>query len=248
MSEPFIVVDNVSRTFIGKNSVTAIQDVSFSMEKGEFLCIVGQSGCGKSTLLRIMSGIDPVHEGTVTIGGNLVEKPSRTRGMVFQEPRLLDWMTVRGNVGFALTGKKEPDQEQRIDDYISLVGLNDFKNAYPRELSGGMAQRVGIARALVNRPEVLLMDEPFGALDYMTKISMQNELLKIRERSRMTVIFVTHDIDEAVYLSDRILVLSRNPGKIKKIIRNDMPEPRDRNSSEFLEVRKQVYDCFFTNS
>ena len=248
MTNDYITVNNVSRTFAGEKEFTAIQDVSFTMGKGEFLCIVGQSGCGKSTLLRIMAGIDPVHEGEVTINGTLVDKPDKTRGVVFQEARLLDWMNVRSNVGFALQKMSKAEKEALIDEYIALVGLTDFKKSYPRELSGGMAQRVSIARALVNRPEVLFMDEPFGALDYMTKINMQNELLRIRERSSMTVIFVTHDIDEAVYLSDKILVMSKNPGKVKEIIQNTQPFPRDRNSQEFLNIRKQVYDCFFVNN
>ena len=247
MAQAFITVDNVSRTFAGENAVTAIQDMSFTMQKGEFLCIVGQSGCGKSTLLRIMAGIDPVHEGKVTINGASVNGPDRTRGVVFQEARLLDWMTVEKNVAFPLQGLTKAEKSRLVEEYVALVGLMDFKKAYPRELSGGMAQRVSIARALVNRPEVLFMDEPFGALDYMTKINMQNELLKIREKSRMTVIFVTHDIDEAVYLSDNILVMSKNPGKVKEIIHNTLPFPRNRNSEAFLGIRKQVYDCFFIN-
>ena len=159
---------------------------------------------------------------------------------------MLDWMNVRQNVGFARRDMKKEEKRKLVDEYISLVGLSDFKKSYPRELSGGMAQRVSIARALVNRPEVLFMDEPFGALDYMTKINMQNELLRIREKSEMTVIFVTHDIDEAVYLSDRILVMSKNPGMVKEIIDNTQPFPRDRNSEEFFAIRKKVYDCFFT--
>ncbi len=247
MAEDFIVVDNVSRTFTGENTVTALQDISFTLQKGEFLCIVGQSGCGKSTLLRIMAGIDSKQEGTVRINGRLVDKPDKSRGVVFQESRLLDWMNVGQNVGFALTGFSASEKHTLVDEYVSLVGLAEFKNSYPRELSGGMAQRVSIARALVNQPEVLFMDEPFGALDYMTKINMQNELLKIRNNNKMTVIFVTHDIDEAVYLSDRILVMSKNPGKIKKMIKNDMAFPRDRNSEAFFKIRKQVYDCFFIN-
>ena len=247
MAEEFITVDNISRTFSGENTVTALQDISFSMQKGEFLCIVGQSGCGKSTLLRIMAGIDPVHEGTVRINGKLVDKPDKSRGIVFQESRLLDWMDVSQNVGFPLSGLSKMEKEMLVSEYVSLVGLSDFKKSYPRELSGGMAQRVSIARALVNQPEVLFMDEPFGALDYMTKINMQNELLRIRNNNKMTVIFVTHDIDEAVYLSDRILVMSKNPGKVKKIIENDVAFPRDRNSEAFFRIRKHVYDCFFVN-
>lgn len=248
MTGNFIEVDNVSRTFTGENTVTALQDISFTMQRGEFLCIVGQSGCGKSTLLRIMAGIDPVHEGTVKINGKPVTGPDKSRGVVFQESRLLDWMSVSQNVGFPLSGMSKAEKTALVNDYVSLVGLSDFKNSYPRELSGGMAQRVSIARALVNQPEVLFMDEPFGALDYMTKINMQNELLKIRNNNTMTVIFVTHDIDEAVYLSDKILVMSKNPGKIKKMIPNDQAFPRDRNSESFFKIRKQVYDCFFVNN
>lgn len=248
MGKEFIIVDNVSRTFTGEKTITAIQDISFTMEKGEFLCIVGQSGCGKSTLLRIMAGIDAVHEGAITINGSMVKGPDKTRGMVFQEARLLDWMNVSQNVGFPLQGMQKEEKKKLVDEYVTLVGLSDFKKSYPRELSGGMAQRVSIARALVNRPEVLFMDEPFGALDYMTKINMQNELLRIREKSKMTVIFVTHDIDEAVYLSDKILVMSKNPGKVKEIIHNSLPFPRNRNSEEFMAIRKQVYDCFFINN
>ena len=247
MAEEFIKVDNISRTFTGENTVTALQDISFAMQRGEFLCIVGQSGCGKSTLLRIMAGIDPIHEGTVKINGKPVIRPDKSRGVVFQEPRLLDWLNVNQNVGFPLSGMSKAEKAVLVAEYVSLVGLSDFKNSYPRELSGGMAQRVSIARALVNQPEVLFMDEPFGALDYMTKINMQNELLKIRSNNTMTVIFVTHDIDEAVYLSDKILVMSKNPGKIKKIIPNDQDFPRDRNSESFFKIRKQVYDCFFVN-
>ncbi|MCR5486154.1 MAG: ABC transporter ATP-binding protein [Lachnospiraceae bacterium] len=245
MADAFITVDNIGRTFTGENTVTALQEISFSLNKGEFLCIVGQSGCGKSTLLRIMSGVDPIHEGKVTINGKVVDKPDPSRGMVFQESRLLSWMTVSQNVGFALKEKEKEKRNQLIDEYVSLVGLADFRHSYPRELSGGMAQRVSIARALVNQPEVLFMDEPFGALDYMTKINMQNELLRIRGKNQMTIIFVTHDIDEAVYLSDTILILSKNPGKVKKVIQNTLPSPRNRNSEEFLEIKKQVYDCFF---
>ncbi len=247
MTEAFINVDSVSRTFSGEKSITAIQDISFTIEKGEFICIVGQSGCGKSTLLRIMAGIDPIHKGTVMINGSAVTKPDKKCGVVFQEARLLDWMNVCDNVGFPLQGLSKSKKTELIDEYVALVGLSDFKKSYPRELSGGMAQRVSIARALVNRPEVLFMDEPFGALDYMTKINMQNELLRIREKSNMTVIFVTHDIDEAVYLSDRILVMSKNPGRVKRIIQDDLAFPRDRNSEAFLNIRKQVYDCFFIN-
>ncbi len=178
----------------------------------------------------------------------MVTRPDRTRGIVFQEARLLDWMNVSGNVGFPLQNMTREGKRKLVDEYIALVGLTDFRKSYPRELSGGMAQRVSIARALVNRPEVLFMDEPFGALDYMTKINMQNELLRIREKSDMTVIFVTHDIDEAVYLSDRILVMSKNPGQVREIIPNTLPFPRDRNSEAFLGIRKQVYDCFFINN
>ena len=244
----FIVVDHVTRVFEGKGPInsqfTAVKDVSFTVRRGEFICIVGPSGCGKSTLLRGIAGVDADHEGRVAIDGDIVTGPSKRRGMVFQEARLFAWMNVSQNIAFALNDISKTEKETLVKEHIDTVGLNGFENALPKQLSGGMAQRVSIARALVNKPEVLLMDEPFGALDYITKISMQNELIKIQQKEKMTVLFITHDIDEAVYLSDRVIVMSKNPGMIKEIIDCPLGRPRNRNSQEFISVRKKIYENF----
>ena len=244
----YISVSNISKTFERKGErVKALDDVSFTVDKGNIVCIVGASGCGKSTLLRAIAGLDPVHEGTVTIGGKEVTRPQKTRGVVFQEHRLFPWMTVEKNIGFALGGRSGDEKRDIIKRNIELVGLSGFERSYPKQLSGGMAQRAGIARALANDPDVLLLDEPFGALDTFTKIAMQNELKRIQRQSGTTMIMVTHDIDEAVYLSDKVIVLSSRPGKIKRTVSVDLSVPRDRNSYEFLQIRKLIYDEFFTD-
>ena len=207
---------------------------------------MGSSGCGKSTLLRAICGLDADHEGTVWIDGTEITGPNKHRGMVFQEHRLFPWLTVSQNVGYALNDISKEEKQEKVKQYIELVGLNGFENSYPRELSGGMAQRAGIARALVNNPSVLFLDEPFGALDAFTKISMQKELKRIQKRSHTTMLLVTHDIDEAVYLADQIIVMSERPGRIQRIVPVQLPEPRDRNSYEFVEIRKIIYNEFFS--
>ncbi len=242
----YVVVNGVSRRFKKDNKeFHALEDIHFSVEKGEMVCIVGASGCGKSTLLRAISGLDPEHDGEVYVDQKLVTKPEKTRGMVFQEPRLFPWLTVFRNVAFAINGMNKKQRAQLVMDHLKLVGLNDFAKAFPKQLSGGMAQRAGIARALVNNPPLLLLDEPFGALDTFTKMSMQSELKRIQEKSKTTMIMVTHDIEEAVFLSDRIVVLTSRPGKIKEIIKVNLPYPRDRNSLEFVKIRKHIFDLFF---
>ena len=244
----YISVSNISKTFERKGErVKALDDVSFTVDKGNIVCIVGASGCGKSTLLRAIAGLDPVHEGTVTIDGKEVTRPQKTRGVVFQEHRLFPWMTVEQNIDFALGGRNGEEKRNITKRNIELVGLSGFEKSYPKQLSGGMAQRAGIARALANDPDVLLLDEPFGALDTFTKIAMQNELKRIQRQSGTTMIMVTHDIDEAVYLSDKVIVLSSRPGKIKRTVSVDLPVPRNRNSYEFLQIRKLIYDEFFTD-
>lgn len=243
----FITVSGLTRQFSSaEGTLTALSDVSFTVKKGEMICIVGASGCGKSTLLRAVAGLDPEHEGSVTIDGREIVRPEKTIGIVFQEHRLFPWLTVEKNIGFALNGVSREERAERVSRYIRLVGLNGFEKALPAQLSGGMAQRAGIARALVNEPPVLLLDEPFGALDAFTKITLQDELKRIQKESHTTMLMVTHDIDEAVYLSDRVIVLSSRPGRIREILPIDLPEPRDRNSMEFLEVRRRVYAPFFS--
>ena len=245
----YIQIDHVNKFFDrGEEKLQILDDISFSVEKGQIACIVGASGCGKSTLLRAIAGLDPNHEGKILVDGQEVLKPEKTRGMVFQEHRLFPWMTVKKNIAYALNGYDSKEKWELVKAHINLVRLNGFENSYPRQLSGGMAQRAGIARALVNNPPVLLLDEPFGALDTFTKINMQSELKRIQKESGTTMILVTHDIDEAVFLADKIIVLSNRPGKIKEIISVDLQEPRDRNSIEFLNIRRKIYEQFFDDS
>ncbi len=246
----YITVKGLHKYFSQRDSeqMHILDDINFSVKKGEVICIVGSSGCGKSTLLRAICGLDAEHEGTVLIDGIEITKPDKHRGMVFQEHRLFPWLTVEQNVGYALNNVSREDKKRKVQHYIDLVGLNGFEKSYPRELSGGMAQRAGIARALVNKPSVLFLDEPFGALDAFTKISMQKELKKIQKKSHTTMLLVTHDIDEAVYLADRIIVMSERPGRIRRIVPVDLPKHRDRNSYEFVEIRKIIYNEFFNEN
>lgn len=243
----FITVAGLTRQFSSaEGTLTALSDISFTVNKGEMICIVGTSGCGKSTLLRAVAGLDPEHEGSVTVDGRKIVRPEKTIGIVFQEHRLFPWLSVEKNIGFALNGISGEERAERVSKYIRLVGLESFEKSLPSQLSGGMAQRAGIARALVNEPPVLLLDEPFGALDAFTKLTLQDELKRIQRESHTTMLMVTHDIDEAVYLSDRVIVLSSRPGQVREIIPVDLPEPRDRNSMEFLEVRRKVFARFFS--
>lgn len=242
----YLQVQHVSRTFDTPNGkLEVLRDINFQVARGEIVCIVGASGCGKSTLLRAIAGLDMGHEGDVIIDGKKVTRPEKSHGMVFQEHRLFPWLTVEQNVGYALDGVSKEEKARRVKEYIDLVGLTGFEKSYPGQLSGGMAQRGGIARALVNEPSVLLLDEPFGALDTFTKISMQEELKRIQKESRTTMVMVTHDIDEAVYLSNHVVVLSSRPGTIREIIKVELSEPRNRNSYEFLEIRRKIYQLFF---
>ncbi|WP_141264315.1 MULTISPECIES: ABC transporter ATP-binding protein [unclassified Neomoorella] len=220
----------------------ALQDLSFSVFPREFLCILGPSGCGKTTLLRIIAGLEPDYQGTVTLEGEPISGPGLERGVVFQEHRLLPWLTVTENLELALHKSNNGGKRELIRSYVQLVGLSGFEDAYPSQLSGGMAQRVAIARALINKPKLLLMDEPFGALDALTRLRMQQEILRIWEKEKTTVLLVTHDIEEAVYLGDKIIVLSQRPGTIKRIVEVNIPRPRNRSEPRFLQVRRQIYD------
>jgi sulfonate transport system ATP-binding protein len=196
-------------------------------------------------LLRIIAGLERQFGGEVELNGSLVTGPGVDRGFVFQEHRLLPWLTVAQNVGFGLQSLPKAQKQELVSEHIQLVGLSGFEEAYPHQLSGGMAQRAGIARALVNRPGILLLDEPFGALDAMTKIQMQQEILRIWEIEKMTMILVTHDIEEAVYLGDRVVVMAKQPGRIKKIVSVELPRPRDRNGADFGYAKKLIYQDFF---
>lgn len=227
------------------HTVTALSGIDLTIRAGSVVSIVGSSGCGKSTLLRIVAGLDTAYEGTAALGGARIRGPGLDRGMVFQEHRLLPWLTVEQNIAFGLNGLGAAETKRRVEEHLELVGLSAFARAYPGQLSGGMSQRVAIARALANRPEVLLLDEPFGALDALTRIQMQQEVLRIWQAERTTMILVTHDIDEAIYLGDEVVVMSARPGTVRTVIPVKLPRPRDRNSQPFAEIRKRIHAEFF---
>jgi sulfonate transport system ATP-binding protein len=236
-------IEIVHKAFSGsKGTLLALKDILLTINPGEFVCIVGGSGCGKTTLLRIIAGLETEYEGAVFLDGNKLTGTGLDRGVVFQEHRLLSWLTVHDNVGFGLAGLPAEERSRDIRHYISLVGLDKFEYEYPHQLSGGMSQRVAIARALAGRPEVLLLDEPFASLDALTRMRMQQEILRIWEAERTTVVLVTHDIEEAVYLADRVVIMSSQPGSIKKVLPVRLSRPRDRTDLEFVRLRKSVHD------
>jgi sulfonate transport system ATP-binding protein len=225
--------------------VVALDDVSLEVRPGEFLSIIGGSGCGKSTFLRIVAGLERHDSGSVTVDGARIAGPSRERGLMFQDSRLLPWLTVERNVALAVSRLPGAEARARVGEALELVGLAGFERAYPHQLSGGMAQRAALARVLVHKPRVLLLDEPFGALDALTKIQMQQELLRIWSAERPTVILVTHDIEEAVFLGDRVAIMSSRPGTIRRVVDVCLPRPRDRSEAGFASVRKKIYGAFF---
>lgn len=238
-----ISIANLSKTYkTDEKETVALWDFTLYIEEGELVTIVGPSGCGKTTILRMIGGLTEPTSGTVTLGGKICHGPGPDRGMVFQDFALFPWRSVRKNVEFGLevAGVPKAERRERAERYIKSVGLEGFENAMVHELSGGMKQRVGIARALVTKPDVILMDEPFGALDAQTRNIMQTELLKITEKTDTTVIFVTHSVDEAVYISDRIVVLTKRPASIKEVIDIPWPHPRDRSSPEFTALRRRI--------
>jgi len=246
-----LVIKNLSKKFSNRNSeFTALENINLTVKDGEFITILGPSGCGKTTLLRIVAGLETYTSGMVTLNGEMISGPGPKRGMVFQEYSLFPWKTVIGNVMFGLLMQKIPKNEakEKALTYLELVGLSEFENSYPYELSGGMKQRVAIARALANEPEVILMDEPFGALDAQTRNNLQKELLRIWEEEKRTIIFVTHSVDEAVFLSDRIIILSKRPGVVKKEIEINIPRPRDRTRPEENQIRNDVLRLLDTTS
>lgn len=228
----------------GKTSVKALDDINLEIEEGSFTSIIGGSGCGKSTMLRIIGGLDTEYEGEVLVNGSKVSAPSREKGFIFQDHRLLPWLTVKENIRFSLP-KEQKKNDGLIKEYLELVGLADFENSLPKQLSGGMAQRVAIARALANKPRILLLDEPFGALDAITKVNLQEELLKIWHKEKITMVIVTHDIDEAVYLGERVVVMTPRPGRIKQIHKIELGTPRLRTGSVFTKARDEIYKEFF---
>lgn len=245
----FIEIEHASKTYRtakGENFV-ALSDVSLEVERGEFICLLGPSGCGKSTLLNAIAGFDLATEGSVRIGGEEVQGTNPAHVTIFQQYGLYPWRSVLANVELGLEARKLPREERRriALEHLELVGLADFAHAHPGELSGGMQQRVSIARGLAVDPELLLMDEPFGAVDAITRMKLQDDILRIAKETNTTVLFVTHDIDEAVYLSDRIVVMTPNPGKVKSIVNNHLTWPsRTRTNGDFIALRDRVFDLF----
>lgn len=240
-------IAGVSKTFASADNSSAqthaLNSFSLSIAAGELVSIIGPSGCGKSTLLRLVAGLDSPDGGELWIGTERIAKPSAERGLVFQDPNLFPWLNVRRNVQAGLVARGVlQEKRHEVDEFIRLVGLESFANAYPHHLSGGMAQRAALARALINHPKVLLLDEPLGALDAFTRMRMQDEVLRLWQARRTTMLLVTHDIDEAIYMSDRIVIMTPRPGKIERILTVSLGRPRQRNSPEFLQLRGDILE------
>ena len=240
---PIVELKGVSKQFeLQGERIEALRDAHLSVAKGEFVCLIGASGCGKSTLLRILAGFEQPTRGEALMWGMPVAGPAPARGMVFQDYGLFPWLNVRRNIGFGPASRGRPAAEVRetVERFIALVGLQRFAEAYPHQLSGGMKQRVAIARVLANDAELVLMDEPFGALDAMTRERLQDELLEIWRRTGLTVVFVTHSIEEAIFLADRVVVMSPGPGRIDSEMRIALPRPRDVSAPEFNDIRREL--------
>lgn len=239
-----IQIEHLKKTYCSQNDmeINALTDINLSVRENEFLCILGPSGCGKSTFLRIVAGLEESSSGKVFYDGQEHMKPRREIGMVFQNYSLMPWLNVLDNIALGLDFAKVPKTKRTpiAKKYLDMIGMNDFGKAFPYELSGGMQQRVAIARALANNPDVLLMDEPFGALDAYTRIIMQKELLRIWEQHKVTILFVTHSVDEAVYLADRIILMTGSPGRIKKDITVSIPRVRERGNPRFGELTEEL--------
>jgi NitT/TauT family transport system ATP-binding protein len=243
LAAPKIQIEAVSKWFgSAAQPMPALLDITLSVRLNEFICVLGPSGCGKSTLLNIIAGFIPASEGRVLADGQEITAPGRDRGVVFQEYALFPWLTVQENVEFGpkLQGTSRPERRQIAEKYLELVSLAAHRHKFPAQLSGGMKQRVAIARALANNPTVILMDEPFGSLDAQTREIMQEELSRIQRVEHKTIIFVTHSIREAVYLADRVVVMTASPGKIKEVVEVDLPEPRDKFSAAFTRYESAI--------
>jgi NitT/TauT family transport system ATP-binding protein len=242
-----VKIDNVKKVYNGRNGeMIALNGVSLDIADNEFICVIGPSGCGKSTLLNIIAGLDTATSGNIYVDEKVVEGPGPERGVVFQQYALFPWLTVRKNVefGLKLKGIKKEEADKITSKYLKMVDLEDFADSYPKELSGGMKQRVAIARAYAVNPEVLLMDEPFGALDAQTRTQLQSELLKAWENERKTCFFITHDVDEAIILAQRVVIMSARPGRVKEVVNIDIPYPRTQETKmtkEFIELKNYIW-------
>jgi NitT/TauT family transport system ATP-binding protein/sulfonate transport system ATP-binding protein len=244
-SDVILRVESVGRAYIDDNDniVEALKNFNLSVRRGEFISLIGSSGCGKTTLLRLIAGLDAPESGKLTLNGEPVTEPGPQRGYVFQQGSLFPWLTVENNIAAGLKARGVyKENKADVARYIDLIGLKGFEKSYPHQISGGMAQRVAIARALINNPAVLLLDEPMGALDSFTRADIQDKLLELWRKNRTTMILVTHDVDEAIYLSDRIVVMTPRPGRIKEVIEVKMPHPRHRGGAEFLSVRRDILE------
>ncbi len=227
----------------GGGTVEALERFSLTVQPGEIVSLIGPSGCGKSTLLRMIAGLDPPSGGELRVGGDAIEGPGADRGLMFQNPCLFPWKSVRRNIETGLVARGVLHQRRgEVEEFLKLVGLEAFAGAYPHQLSGGMAQRAALARALINHPRVLLLDEPLGALDQFTRMRMQDEVLRIWQARRTTMILVTHDIDEALYMSDRIVMMTGRPGRVDRILDVSLPRPRNRTAPEFLRLRAEILE------
>ncbi len=245
-AEARIVLEGAAKVFGSRNGDTvAFQDVTLSVHEGELLCVLGPSGCGKSTLLNVIAGLDQLSHGSVTVAGEPVGSPHYTRGMVFQDYALFPWLTVEENIRFGLDARGfKGDKQMIVADLVALTRLQGFERARPAQLSGGMAQRVALARALANQVEILLMDEPFGALDAFTRMEMQEEIVRIVKAQRVTTVFVTHDIDEALFVGDRVAIMSAHPGELRRVIPVPIAHPRDRVDPQLVRLREEVFTEF----
>ena len=240
-----IEIKNINKSFEGRGkNLSVLEDINLTINDGELVCLLGPSGCGKTTLLRLIAGLDHPTSGEVIANGEVVKKPSGDRAVIFQQYSLFPWLTVLQNVTFGLeiSGGSKEENIQAAERYLTSVGLIDFKDSYPHELSGGMKQRVAIIRSLLNHSPILLMDEPFSALDMQNRHKLQEQLIGVWKRFENTIVFVTHDVDEAVYLADKIVLLDKNPGKIAEVIEVDLERPRKRESQEFLDIQESIVD------
>ncbi|MBP1564896.1 MAG: ABC transporter ATP-binding protein [Oscillospiraceae bacterium] len=238
-----IIIDNAVKKFMSADGdeVVALNGINLDIKPGEFVSLIGPSGCGKSTLLRLIAGLIFPDGGRLTLDGKEIKKPDCERGFMFQNHTLFPWLNIYDNVAFGLRARKiYKEKKHNVDEYIELVGLKGFERSYPHQLSGGMCQRASLARALVGHPKVLLLDEPLGALDAFTRMNIQDEILRIRKEHNMTMIMVTHDVDEAIYLSDRVVVMSARPAKIEKVVSIELAHPRARSNPEFLKYRGEI--------
>jgi NitT/TauT family transport system ATP-binding protein/sulfonate transport system ATP-binding protein len=244
--EIILEVSSVNRTYVDdkENAVEALRDIDLSVKKHEFISIIGSSGCGKTTLLRLIAGLDAPESGSLRLNGKEIVGTDPQRGCVFQQGSLFPWLSVEKNIAFGLKARSvySKDSRAEVARYIELIGLRGFEKAFPHQISGGMAQRVAIARALINEPELLLLDEPMGALDSFTRADIQEKLRELRQKNDATMILVTHDVDEAIYLSDRIVIMTPRPGKISEILDIELPHPRHRGSTEFLSIRRDILE------